>query len=60
MEKPYRGELVPTYLWENLVRSSPKESVPDLSYLVVIWGIIFALWFSTHTVFTGMLYDDPG
>ena len=34
--------------------------MPDLSELVVIWDVIVVLWFSTHTVFTGVSSDDPG
>ena len=40
--------------------SSLKESVSDLSDLAVVWDVIVVLWFYTHTVFTGVLSDDPG
>ena len=36
-----------------------KQSVPDLSDLVVIWYVIVVLWFYNHTVFTGVSSDDP-
>ena len=36
MENPYHMEWVPTSLCENPSLSSPKESVPTLSDLVVI------------------------
>ena len=58
--KPDRSEWVPNSLWEDPRRSSPKESVPDLSDLVVIWDVIVLLWFSAHTVFTEVSSDDPG
>ena len=32
----------------------------DLSDLVVIWDVIVVLWYSTHTMFTGVSSDDPG
>ena len=60
IEKPYRSKWGPTSLWENPRRSSPKESVPDLSDLVVIWDVIVVLWFYTHTVFTGGSSNDRG
>ena len=34
--------------------------MPYISDLVVIWYVIVVLWFSNHTMFTGMFYDDPG
>ena len=34
--------------------------MPDLSDLFVIWDVIVVLRFSTHTVFTGVSYDDLG
>ena len=60
MENPDQSEWVPTSLWENPIRYSPKESVTDLSDLVFIWDVIVVLWFSTHFVFTGVLSDKPG
>ena len=42
-EKPDRSEWVPTSLYENPRRSSPKESVPKPSDLIVIWDIIVLL-----------------
>ena len=42
------------------MRSSPKESVPDLSNMIVIWDVIVVLCFYTHTVFIGVLSDEPG
>ena len=43
-----------TSLCENMSLSLPKESVPDLRYLVVIWEVISVLWCSTQTAFTGV------
>ena len=60
MPKPDRSEWVPTYLRENPRSYYPKESVHYLSYLVVIWDVIVVLWFSNHTVFTGVSSYDPG
>ena len=34
--------------------------MPILSDMVVIWDVIVFLWFSTHTVFTGVSSDNPG
>ena len=59
-ENPYRSEWVTNYLYENPISSSLKDSVPGLSYLIVIWDIIFVLWFYTYTVFTGVSSDIPG
>ena len=42
------------------MRSSLKESVPDLSDLILIWDVMDVLWFFNHTVFTGVLSDEPG
>ena len=36
VENPYRSEWGPTYLCENPRRSSPKYSVPDLIFLIII------------------------
>ena len=60
MEKSDQSEWVPTYFWENPRRSSPKDSVPDLSNLVVIWDVIVVLLFSTHNMFTGVSSEKPG
>ena len=54
MKNPERMEWVPNYLCVNPSISSPKESVPDLSDLVVIWEMIFVFWSSTQTVFTSV------
>ena len=51
---------MPTSLCENPIRSSQKKSVTDLRYLIVIWDVMFFLWLSTNTVFTGVYYDVPG
>ena len=60
MENHDRSEWLPTCLCENPKRSSPKESVPDLSNLVVVWGAIVMLWISIYTVFAGLSSDVPG
>ena len=39
---------------------SGKESVPELSDLVVTWDVIVVLWFFPHTVSTKVLSDKPG
>ena len=36
MANPDQSELVPTYLCENLIRSSQKDSVPDLIFFIII------------------------
>ena len=46
MENTDQREWNPTYLWDNMRRSYPKESVPYLRYLIVIWDVIFILDFS--------------
>ena len=60
MAKPDRSEWVPTFFSDNPRHSYPKESVLDLSDMVVILDVIVVLWFPTHNVFTGLLSDDPG
>ena len=60
LEKPDQSELLSPSLWENPRHSSPNESVPILSNLIVIWDVIVVLWIFTHTVLTGVLFDDPG
>ena len=60
MEKPYQVEWVPTSMCENPIRSSPKESVPDIRNFIFVWGVIVVMWSSTHTVFTGVSYYDHG
>ena len=45
MENPDKSEWVPICLCENLRLFSPKESVTDLSDLIVIWGVIVVLWY---------------
>ena len=47
-------EWVPTSLCDNPSISLPKESVPDLRYLVVMWEVIVVFWNSTQTMFTGV------
>ena len=37
-----------------------KNSVHYLRNLIVIWDVLVVLWFSTHTVFTGLSSDEPG
>ena len=59
MGKPNRSDWVPTSFLDNQRRSSPKESVPDLCSLVVIWDVMDVLWFYTHNVFTGVSSDEP-
>ena len=54
MENPYWREWMPTSLCENSRRYYPKEIIPELIDLIVIWYVIFVLWFSTHTVLTGV------
>ena len=51
-------EWVPTSLCENPSISLPKESVPDLSDLVVMWEAIVFLS-SIQTVFTGVSLVVP-
>ena len=36
MENPEQSEWVPTYLCENPMLSSQKESVPDLIFFIII------------------------
>ena len=43
MVKSDPSEWVPTYLLGDPIHFSPKESVPDLSDLVVLWGVIVVL-----------------
>ena len=51
---PEQREWVSTSLCENIIFNFPKESVPDHRYLVVIWELIYVLWCSAHTSFTGV------
>ena len=60
MEKSDRGEWVSKYLCENPSRSSPKESAPDISVLIVILYVIIVLELSTQTVSTAALSDVSG
>ena len=58
--KPFWSEWVPIYLQENLRQSSPKEHFPDPIDFIVFWDVVFFLWFSTHTLLTGVFSDNTG
>ena len=60
MSNTYRREWVPIYLCKKERCSSLKGGVPDLINLIVIWYIIVVLWFSSHTVLTGLPPNVPG
>ena len=52
-------EWVPTSLCENPSISFPKESLPALSELVVVFEVIILFLSSTQTVFTGVSHVVP-
>ena len=54
MAKPNWSEWVPISLCKEPRCFSPKESLPDLRFLVLILDVIVVLILSTHTVFTGV------
>ena len=60
LENPDQSEWVTTYLCESKRISSPKESLPNLSVLIVIWYVMVVLVVTTHTVLIGGSSDVPG
>ena len=54
------SEWVPTSSCENLMRYSPKYSIPDLTILIFILDVMLVLEFYTHTVLIGYSYGVPG
>ena len=59
MANPDRMEWGPTSLCENTSLYFPKEIVPALSELVVLFEVIVVFWSSTQTVFTGVSHVVP-
>ena len=51
---------MPTSSCQNPRHSDPKDNVPYIIDLIVVLGGIVLLWFSTHTVFTGLSSGVPG